>query len=164
MSKIIWISDTEQNLISEESSRSFPFETGGVLMGYWAEDNTVITNVIGPGPDAVHRPFSFLPDHEWQLEEISRIYFSSKRIHTYLGDWHSHPTGGLYLSWRDRRTLNKIANSPDARVSTPLMLVAAGNNNEWKLGAWCLAKSSFSWCGLGKVEDTPILKIFRTPK
>lgn len=159
VSKVVWISDKDQVSIFEESSRSFPLETGGVLMGYWTKDNTVITNVIGPGPDAVHRPSSFLPDHDWQLEEISRIYTLSKRIYTYLGDWHSHPKGGLYLGWRDRRTLNEIASCPDARVSVPLMLVTAGKNNDWKLGAWLLAKKRIFWWGLGKVQNVPILKI-----
>lgn len=153
MSKIIWLSDTDQNVIYEESSRSFPLETGGVLMGYWARNNIVITNVIGPGPNAIHLPSSFLPDHDWQLEEISKIYLFSERIFTYLGDWHSHPTGGLYLSWRDRRTLNKIAHSPSARAPFPLMLVVSGKDNEWKTGAWLLTgKSLFKW-QFGKVTD-----------
>lgn len=126
-------------------------------MGYWAQNSAVITNVIGPGPSAVHKHTSFLPDHDWQVDKIDQIYFSSKRMHAYLGDWHSHPKGGLYLGWRDRRTLRKISNCPEARISSPVMLVAAGGDPEWNIGAWVLASKSFLWWEIGRVGLLPII-------
>lgn len=162
MSKLIWISDTDQNLMCNESARFLPLETGGVLMGYCAMDSIVITNIVGPGPKAIHKPSSFIPDHDWQLEEISKIYSSSSRMHTYLGDWHSHPSGELYLGWRDRRTLNKIANCRHARIASPIMLVVAGDNNGWKLGAWLLTKEKFFNWKLNKIKSLHILEFYRT--
>ena len=33
-----------------------------------------------------------------QEQEIGRVYTASGRCTTYVGDWHSHPGGSLYLS------------------------------------------------------------------
>lgn len=115
-------------------------------MGYRGGNDIVITNVVGPGPNAIHTRNSFTPDHEWQQKEINHIYDSSNRINTYLGDWHSHPNGALYLGWQDKRTLNRIASCVDARVPNPIMMVVSGGLEKWKLGAWFFVrKSYFSW-------------------
>ena len=75
----------------EEARRCLPNETGGAFMGYWSDPNTVvITDVIGPGPNAKHTRYSFHPDVEYHAAEIDRIYSQSGRINTYLGDWHTH--------------------------------------------------------------------------
>jgi integrative and conjugative element protein (TIGR02256 family) len=106
---------------------SSPKETGGVLFGYWLEESqgVVITEAVGPGPRSKHDEFSFVPDWEYHETEIARLYEESGRIHTYLGDWHSHPHSTTRLSLTDRRTLSKIAKYAEARVSAPLMAVIA---------------------------------------
>ena len=83
-----------------EAQRAYPQESGGILMGYWVVQPTeaVITDVIGPGPGAIHRDTSFLPDAEYQADQVARRYEASGRLHTYLGDWHSHPNAGPHLS------------------------------------------------------------------
>jgi integrative and conjugative element protein (TIGR02256 family) len=104
-----------------------PNETGGVLIGYWLEDSegVVITEAVGPGPCSKHDEMSFVPDWSYHESEIARLYEESGRMHTYLGDWHSHPKSGTNLSLADRRTLLKIAKHTEARVTTPLMAVIA---------------------------------------
>jgi integrative and conjugative element protein (TIGR02256 family) len=84
--------------IVAECERSLPHETGGCLVGYWATREIVITEMIGPGPNALHAELNFAPDHEWQVSEIARTYEESNFVHTYLGDWHSHlnPFGPKY--------------------------------------------------------------------
>lgn len=121
-----------------EAERVFPFETGGVLMGYWARahDEVVITHVVGPGPHAEHRIHSFMPDYEYQEEEVARIYAASGRVATYLGDWHSHPLEDVYLSSRDRRTLGRIARHAEARAPVPVMAVVGGGDPKWLLSVW----------------------------
>lgn len=42
-----------------------PWETGGMLMGYVADNGDyVVTQLIGPGPNAKHSRYRFLPDNE----------------------------------------------------------------------------------------------------
>lgn len=136
-----WLSATAWSGIVEEVAGRFPRETGGVLLGYWVREpptpatgaqaatiigpEVVITSFLGPGPSAIHGVDSFVPDHAFQDCEIAKIYEKSDRRITYLGDWHSHPRGTASLSWKDRRTLRRIACSDGARAPIPLMFVVA---------------------------------------
>ena len=105
-------------------------------MGYWRSSSEVlVSEIVGPGPNAIHGPESFTPDYDFQEARIADLYIQSGRKVTYLGDWHTHPDGQLYLSPKDCTTLRRIAASPTSRAPTPLMAVLAGGC-PWKLGAW----------------------------
>jgi integrative and conjugative element protein (TIGR02256 family) len=120
---LAWISRKAIHEMRQEVERQTPFETGGCLLGYWGKEfeEVVIEECIGAGPKAKHCRFGFSPDSQWQTKEIAKIYESSGRISTYIGDWHSHPEGPLILSWKDRRTLLRIATYAPARAPHPLM-------------------------------------------
>lgn len=127
-----------------EADQSYPCETGGVLMGYWAFPYTeiVITQAIGPGPQAFHDRFSFIPDHQFHDLEIARVYETSGRLHTYLGDWHSHPDSSAYISKLDSQTLKKIASYGPARTMVPLMAIL-GAGAPWELRIWKYVPGKF---------------------
>lgn len=131
-----WIDVRALDELFRESARAFPLETGGVLMGYQVGGDTVVTTIVGPGPAAQHRRTSYLPDHEYQELEIARIYRDSGRVFTYLGDWHTHPNGGLRLSATDTSTLKTISAHAAARLHRPVMMIAVGRNDDWKIGGW----------------------------
>lgn len=107
-------------------------------MGYWVvpDSELVITHAIGPGPSAAHYKKSFVPDSGYQEAEIARIYTESNRFSTYLGDWHTHPSGSSYLSYRDKRTLKEIASFRDARCPIPVMAVLGGGEDDWVMRVW----------------------------
>jgi integrative and conjugative element protein (TIGR02256 family) len=110
--------------IIDELNNWFPRETGGILIGHWLNEKEVsITQIVGPGCNAVHLSSSFIPDNEYHIKEIARYYGQSEGKETYLGDWHTHPNQPSYLSTLDRKTLRKIANFKPARQKRPLMLV-----------------------------------------
>lgn len=124
-----WISKDVLAFMVEEFRRAYPKETGGVLIGYLVgSKDAVITCAVGPGPCALHSDTRFVPDWSYHESEIARLYEQSARLHTYLGDWHSHPDSYTGLSPTDRRTLLKIAKHTDARVSTPLMGIVGGGD------------------------------------
>jgi integrative and conjugative element protein (TIGR02256 family) len=133
-----WLLTAVAHAMCDEAARTFPLETGGVLMGYWAVEYSelVITHATGPGPKAIHGAHSFIPDYEYQEAEIARLYEESGRASTYLGDWHSHPLEGVYLSSRDKRTLRRIAKHAAARAPVPVMAVIGGGAKKWFLGVW----------------------------
>lgn len=140
---IAWI---RRDILAEmvtEADRRWPHETGGVLMGYWVDrwHELVVTECIGPGPRATHGRRSFEPDYEYQHGEIARVYNASGRLHTYLGDWHTHPDGGTTLSHKDQRTLRSLATDPGARASAPIMAILAGGAN-WRLALYLLRPSA----------------------
>ena len=126
----VWLSRNVRDQLVAEAEERAPLETGGVIMGYHAGDDVVITAMIGPGPGAHHERNTFVPDHEYQEVAIATVYQHSGRVWTYLGDWHSHPNGGSQLSTRDRQTMRRIARSRTARARTPLMLLLSGGD-EW---------------------------------
>jgi integrative and conjugative element protein (TIGR02256 family) len=108
-------------------------------MGYWAKrySEVVITHAIGPGPRAEHHQKSFIPDSEFHETEIAQIYKESNRLSTYLGDWHTHPSGSSYLSQRDKRTLYRIASCRESRCPIPIMAVMGeGADEQWLIRVW----------------------------
>lgn len=139
----MWLPRRIVRLLIREADRSFPLETGGIVMGYLTNHDLVITDVIGPGPNASHGRYQFNPDSEYQERRVAEIYVRSGRVSTYLGDWHTHPEGSFRLSGRDRRTLRSIARSTDARCEKPLMVILAGDIDQWDIAIWRLQSSTF---------------------
>jgi integrative and conjugative element protein (TIGR02256 family) len=135
---VVWLWNMAWARMTEEANSKVPLETGGLLMGYTvpAEKVLVVTDVIGPGPNAVHQSASFIPDYEFHEREVRRHHLESGGRTRYLGDWHSHPDGVSILSAKDKRTLHRIGVSPEARVSTPLMLLVCGRPGRWTANAF----------------------------
>ncbi len=158
MTPRVWIDPSALDDILVETVRTAPNETGGVLVGYGdVGGGFVVTAAVGPGPNAVHEPYRFVPDHECHEREVARHYHASGRTETYLGDWHSHPTAAAYLSPRDRKTLRGIARERDARAPTPLMMVVGGKPEG--IGVWVLRPHTLPWfrrpvpCRLAHYDD-----------
>lgn len=134
---VVWISAGPLNIMASEASRWAPCETGGILVGYWAApDEAVITYVVDGGPNAQRTNMAFEPDAPYQEARLAELYERSGRLDAYLGDWHSHPTGSLGLSRRDRKTLRTIGREPSARCPRPLMLLLAGRVGGWGSAVW----------------------------
>lgn len=131
----VWLPVPLASEMRREAERMYPKETGGVLMGYMADRDMVVTSVVGPGPKAVHGSYSFTPDYDFQEAEIARIYEATGRKAAYLGDWHTHPDGSDRLSVADRKTLKAISNCREARIENPLMVILWGRE-KWRVTAW----------------------------
>lgn len=133
-----WISRNAEAELRQEAGRHPGAETGGLLLGYWSSDVVTVTEVVGPGRDAIRTRTTFIPDDGWQTEELARRYAASGRCHTYLGDWHTHPGGGPKPSWRDRRTLSDIAQHAESRAPRPLFAILAPAP-DGDIAMWCYA-------------------------
>lgn len=140
----LWIGHNLVTSLEAEATRTMPCETGGVILGYYSADggDLVITHALGPGPNAFHDETRFVPDHEFQVREIARLYHESGRRLQYLGDWHSHPGGSGELSAQDRATFQTIARCKEARAPQPVMLILAGGV-EWQPHAWQYVRPRF---------------------
>lgn len=69
-------------------------ETGGQLFGHWTSCGTpVISYVIGPGPNALHKNAFFKQDIDY-LENVGQILHDRFGLH-HIGEWHSHHRLGL---------------------------------------------------------------------
>lgn len=123
----VWWAGAALEEALREAQRSWPLETGGLLLGWSPHPGAVaISQVIGPGPQADHHAASFTPDASWQNEQLAQAYKQAGRHLNYLGDWHTHPRGTDRLSSTDRATLRRIAAHPDARAPHPVMAILAG--------------------------------------
>jgi len=150
---IVWIKESAIGSITVLAEDKYPLETGGILIGYSAGvSELVVTNIVGPGPAAVHESSSFKPDYDFHAAESARLFNASGGTAVYLGDWHTHPDSSLpIMSWKDRKTLTRIARSADARIPRPIMLIAAGRATVWRPRAW-RGEQSAMWKLLGLVE------------
>lgn len=98
-------------------------ETGGALLGWRSGRDAVVARVLGPGPKAKHSLSYFEPDADWQVEQGRRIYADSGRTVAYLGDWHTHPGGGISPSVQDKKAARLIAKDDGFRAPEPLSAV-----------------------------------------
>ena len=137
--RAVWVAAADLEAMVAAAHAAAPDETGGVLMGYDAGGAVVVTRVIGAGPAAEHDPARFTPDARFHRAEIASHYERSRRLDTYLGDWHTHPLGGTGLSRTDESTMRRIARSKDARCPRPLMVVVAGGSDS-SIAAWLLQR------------------------
>jgi integrative and conjugative element protein (TIGR02256 family) len=131
-----WITTNALNTLITEAERRYPNETGGLLIGYSTNDDVIITAVTTPGPYAHHTSTQYVPDAEHDQEQVAKHYEESGRLHTYLGDWHTHPDAVPYLSPTDANTLRRIASTPTARQLRPLMCIAGGRPGAWLPIVW----------------------------
>lgn len=132
----LWVAESAMGLMLELADRHYPFETGGMFLGYEAGNGeAVVTHLIGPGPRAKHSRFRFSPDSEYQQAELETHFRATNGRETYLGDWHTHPHSNSRLSWVDKKTLARIAKTPASGTRNPLMAILGGGSGTWGLGA-----------------------------
>jgi integrative and conjugative element protein (TIGR02256 family) len=92
-------------------------ETGGILIGragiVAGELVLVVAAATGPGSQAVHLPFTFVPDTAALQEALEqwRTAFAAYPV-DYLGEWHTHPFGGSMPSAADTRQVQHILHDP----------------------------------------------------
>jgi integrative and conjugative element protein (TIGR02256 family) len=131
----LWLPTTAVETMIAEAERWEPHETGGALVGYEIKGGLVITDVVDAGPEAVRETSAFTPDADYQLSDIGRLYTSSGRLNTFIGDWHTHPGGSLAYSRVDLGAMKTVAHSAESRCAFPLMLILGGKDH-WELIAW----------------------------
>jgi len=126
-------------MVSEADYR-VPLETGGILLGAWRSDREVlITTAVGPGPRAVHTDTNFDPDYAYHEKVAVEHWRSTAQAEYYLGDWHTHPSGGAYLSPKDRKALQHIDRM--GNLCGPALMVVLGNGRQWQLLVWAQPKT-----------------------
>lgn len=142
----VWLGNGIAASLLREAVEHAPLETGGVLLGWRSGEHICVTNVVGPGPSALHGKTSFVPDAEWQSQQIARLYAASGRRLAYLGDWHTHPGASTTPSARDRQTLLTIAQHPPARCPQPIMvIIGQPSTDQWVASAHSIAQGKI--CG-----------------
>lgn len=112
-----------------ESCRRFaPEETGGILVGYYADslDCAVVTK-------ASERPRDSRSGKTWFVRGTAGLQglldglWRGKERRYYLGEWHFHPDGSPEPSLTDKRQMAKIAGSVSYKCPEPILILAGGS-------------------------------------
>jgi len=111
------------NGLVEKGKSHYPNEFGGILVGYYSQDNTYlhITDTILPKTFKASK-FSF----ERSTKGIERklgIYYKEIPKQFYVGEWHTHPDNSPIPSLTDISALNAIINNQDACLANPVLLI-----------------------------------------
>lgn len=120
----LWLDIEARRVIETEATKRRLRETGGPLFGYEADQGgIVVIRAFAPGPNARHHRFRYLPDRRDTQSRIDQVFKESKGVHSYLGEWHSHPLGAACPSATDLATLKGIAAERAVGLPRPLALI-----------------------------------------
>lgn len=132
----VFLSQTGYLKILQESLKSKWKETGGVLIGYKNENQIVVTDIIGPGPNAQHRVFNFQRDVAYCNNTLKKEFMETDGLITYLGEWHTHPFGILVPSNQDSIEMMKISETECYQNDTPILFIVRQSKKSMQIGTF----------------------------
>jgi integrative and conjugative element protein (TIGR02256 family) len=99
-------------------------ETGGILLGYPQDDNTLtVSRASPPGPRARHSRFAFSRDTRFLQLYLDSIHDRTEGREDYIGEWHVHHALDSTPSLTDRRSLWRIARRKNYATDNPILLI-----------------------------------------
>lgn len=125
----------------QECTKSFPNETGGILIGLYKQDNTIaeVTKISGPPKDSKHGRYTFYRGTLGLIELLDEYW--EKHQQYYLGEWHFHPNGKPVPSHQDILQMKQIANSKRYNCPEPILLIVGGHpKKQWTTSAYVFPK------------------------
>jgi integrative and conjugative element protein (TIGR02256 family) len=102
-------------------------ETGGALLGRISYENRTITiaGIVDAPPDSIRERGRFVLGTAGLVQGLRDAYNASVGYLTFVGTWHSHPTGGSH-SGIDRQTLRHIAEDAGGLPAVSLVWTPVG--------------------------------------
>ncbi len=115
------------NTINEEALSYNEVETGGVLMGHvsWSNRVIIVSRLLPAPRDSARSRNSFALGTEGLKDFVISIQKATNGVITYLGTWHSHPSG-VGSSPIDRKTLEGLREHRLGMPSTMLIWTPGG--------------------------------------
>ena len=122
--------------------KSFPNETGGILIGNYTKslDCAVIETITGPPKDS-QRGRTWFKRGIKGLSKILEKYWKRNRF--YIGEWHYHPDGAPFPSNKDKNQLRSICLSKDYDCSAPILIIVGGKlPSDWSIKAYVFPRQA----------------------
>lgn len=118
------------------AARTDGLETGGALFGFddGPTGDLLVTEATGPGPAAVHEPTRFERDLDYTHRQALEIYERTRA--EWVGEWHTHPSGGLEPSPVDLATYLAHLSDPDLRFDRFAAIIAVPSERTVRAAAW----------------------------
>src|SRR5258708_3147221 len=76
-------------------------EAGGILLGHYRGPDIEVVGRTTPGPGDERSLFAFVRQDPAHQMAATEAWEKSGRIQTFVGEWHTHPTGNIHPSSTD---------------------------------------------------------------
>ena len=103
-----------------------PLETGGVLIGRIdrTSKTVYVTRLLTAPADSQRSASRFVRGADGLTEAVGEVRDKSGAMLDYVGEWHTHPSGGSRLSETDKRAISEIRETLDPmRYPTIVVIV-----------------------------------------
>lgn len=106
----------------------YPKEFGGILTGIREKDFWVIVDIEVPTKFESQKS-GFIRHADFLNDYLQKIFVESNSKIEYLGEWHTHPNGSTQFSLQDLSSMKEIANNPEIKNTTPLLIILGIGND-----------------------------------
>lgn len=135
----VQISENLIERITTVCKLSYPYECGGILIGYYMEDCTTavvieITNQIGKHKTRFSREESGL------INLLDKLWLKG---YYYIGEWHYHPDNSSKPSNIDINTMRKLSTSNELKCPEPILMIIGGKDENWNYNVSVTTKDSY---------------------
>jgi hypothetical protein len=116
--------------IDRECSRSGAFETGGILVGHYTNDNSTafVTEALLPPKDS-SRSTNWFHRGVAGLKGVLAMRWKSEFRTFYIGEWHYHPSRVVKPSVDDMAQMHAINADPLFQCREPVMIIVGQGVN-----------------------------------
>jgi integrative and conjugative element protein (TIGR02256 family) len=115
---------------------NLPNETGGVLLGYFDQklQSIFVVDILSAPLDSAADPSGFIRGVQGLEEHIKIAQARTANIVSYIGEWHSHPSGiSTKPSEHDIRLLSYLAEILNRDGLPGVMLIVGENQETWSI-------------------------------
>ena len=116
-----------------------PYEVGGWLLGFWAEDDSAVFITHATPPGARGTPFGVHISGRGHRRLFDAAWDVSDGAITFLGDWHTHPGCPPLPSDQDQKAMTKLATRKKYGTALPLMAILGTARWPWTTDPHTLA-------------------------
>ena len=118
---------------------SYPYECGGILIGYYAEDCTsaVVTNITNQIGNHITR---FSRDESGLIKLLNRQW---RKGYYYIGEWHYHPDNSSRPSNTDLNTMRKLSMANGLKCPEPILMIIGGKDGNWNYNVSIITKDNY---------------------
>lgn len=116
--------------IHDLCGNSYPYETGGILIGKYSDDLkwAEITTITGAPAESKRTRCSFIRSTQGIIVKLKSEW---KKQQYYLGEWHYHPNASPRPSGLDLRTMFKLSENEELHCPEPVLLIIGGSPSGW---------------------------------
>lgn len=109
---------------------SYPYETGGILIGRYSEDLkwAEITAITGAPANSKRTLCSFIRSTQGIITKLKSAW---KKQQYYLGEWHYHPNASPRPSGLDLKTMCDLSKNEGLHCPEPILLIIGGGPYNW---------------------------------